>query len=533
MQQPIPNDPISAFPPRNLFSNPSQPRGSDEQQQPDPFDDDLDLSGELGVFEQLDAIKFLLQHFDIEQADPVLFERLKRRTFTVPHAVEQLIKEDAYFSSQLARFYAALASQSGLDLRSSVINFRKDAAMSQTSSESLAEVIVIYCIYRTANAIASPVPRHLVTQLQEIVEITFRTARCGLLSLLQQCRDGLARYQNSYFLSGLTLVDSPGQMFLMDGGIRSKFLSIMGICAQLYLTSNSALLCDISLLIDRLMVGSNAGHELKQVVTNSSNCPLERIEIWLARRKPHNDDLIAACDMLGQRQEIPGDSTMITDTINNALHPVFSDFLRTVMRSNGVPRNALTWKDFESLLADTQLQLDADPESVVSQLSLCQSPAILALEDLRPPGKTYPAGHQQIAGLNPTPQPSESDLLNLKFLTVFPNGQFPASIADCKDCYITCKDCSVAFEFFAAQQSFYLEKIKFPNFPKSCDKCRKVNKLRKEAAGAPAAVLIAADNSQPPVFPDPVSAPATQPFPAAIPAAVDHSHSAWDEDFHF
>ena len=80
MQQPIPNDPISAFPPRNLSSNPSQPRGSDEQQQPDPFDDDLDLSGELGVFEQLDAIKFFLQHFDIQQADPVLFGRLKRRT---------------------------------------------------------------------------------------------------------------------------------------------------------------------------------------------------------------------------------------------------------------------------------------------------------------------------------------------------------------------------------------------------------------------------------------------------------------------
>ena len=86
MQQPISNDPISAFPPRNLFSNPSQPRGSDEQQQPDPFDDDIDLSGELGVFEQLDAIKFVLQHFDVQQADPVLFERLKRRAFTVPHA---------------------------------------------------------------------------------------------------------------------------------------------------------------------------------------------------------------------------------------------------------------------------------------------------------------------------------------------------------------------------------------------------------------------------------------------------------------
>jgi hypothetical protein len=91
--------------------------------------------------------------------------------------------------------------------------------------------------------------------------------------------------------------------------------------------------------------------------------------------------------MLGRREEMPGDSSMIANTINNALHPVFNDFLRTVIRFNGVPRNALTRKDFESLLADTQLQLDADPESVVSQLSLCKSPAILALEDLRPPGK--------------------------------------------------------------------------------------------------------------------------------------------------
>ena len=107
--------------------------------------------------------------------------------------------------------------------------------------------------------------------------------------------------------------------------------------------------------------------------------------------------------------------------------------------------------------------------------------------DLRPPDKIYPVGYQQITGLNPShmesPQPSESDLLNLSFLTVFPNGQFPASIVDCKDCYITCKDCSGAFEFFAAQQIFYLEKIKFPNFPKSCVKCRKVNKLRKEGHG--------------------------------------------------
>jgi hypothetical protein len=61
------------------YSYPSQPRGSDKQQQPDPFDDDLDLRGKLGVFKQLDASKFLLQHFNIRQADPMLVERLKRR----------------------------------------------------------------------------------------------------------------------------------------------------------------------------------------------------------------------------------------------------------------------------------------------------------------------------------------------------------------------------------------------------------------------------------------------------------------------
>ena len=64
-----------------------------------------------------------------------------------------------------------------------------------------------------------------------------------------------------------------------------------------------------------------------------------------------------------------------------------------------------------------------------------------------------------------------------------------------------------------------------------------MNKLRKEAAEAAATVLITADNTQPPAFPDPVSAPVTQPSPAAIPAVVDHSHSAsndaWNEIVEF
>ena len=48
-----------------------------------------------------------------------------------------------------------------------------------------------------------------------------------------------------------------------------------------------------------------------------------------------------------------------------------------------------------------------------------------------------------------------------------------------------------------------------------------MNKLRKEAAAAAATVLIIVDNSQPPAFSDPVSAPVTQPSPAA-----GHPHSA-------
>ena len=87
-------------------------------------------------------------------------------------------------------------------------------------------------------------------------------------------------------------------------------------------------------------------------------------------------------------------------------------------------------------------------------------------------------------------------------MKVFPTGRFPTSAVDCKDCDITCKDCSVLFRFEAAQQCFYIEKIKFPNFPKSCDKCRKENRLKKEAAEA-ATVLIAAS----PILPDPGSDP--------------------------
>ena len=258
--QPVHNDLVSALIVRNLSTVSSRPRDSDEQQ-PVDVGDNLGLCYELGVFEQLDAVKFLLLHFRVEQADPVLFEKLKRRTLIVPHAVERLIREDACFSNQLARFYSALTSQSGSDLQSSVIKFRQDIALSLTRSGSLTEMIVIYCIYRTTNGrkYGTYLNHHFVFQLLEVIEIIFRTSHCDLLLLLQLCRDSLAQNQNCYFLSGLTLADSPepGQMFLLDGRVKSKFMYIMGPCDHIHLTSSSAFLCDISPLNGRRPINNS------------------------------------------------------------------------------------------------------------------------------------------------------------------------------------------------------------------------------------------------------------------------------------
>ena len=60
-----------------------------------------------------------------------------------------------------------------------------------------------------------------------------------------------------------------------------------------------------------------------------------------------------------------------------------------------------------------------------------------------------------------------------------------------------------------------MEKIKFPNFPKSCNKCRKENKLRREAAEASTVLIVAS-----PALLDPVSAPV-------------NTTDAWDEEFQF
>ena len=71
----------------------------------------------------------MLQHFRIDQLDPELFLQLKSRVFTIPHAVEQLIKEDDYFASMLRQFYAALSNEPGLDLRAALQDFKSDAIL--------------------------------------------------------------------------------------------------------------------------------------------------------------------------------------------------------------------------------------------------------------------------------------------------------------------------------------------------------------------------------------------------------------------
>ena len=58
------------------------------------------LCYELGVFEHLDSIKYLMLHFRVEWADPELFARLET-SLTIPHAVECLIQDDVYFQISL------------------------------------------------------------------------------------------------------------------------------------------------------------------------------------------------------------------------------------------------------------------------------------------------------------------------------------------------------------------------------------------------------------------------------------------------
>ena len=284
----------------NLFL--AQP-GSDDA--PYPFSDSIDLTDQLSLRRPLDAVNSLLKHCLINQMDPELFIGLKQRAFTVPHAVDQLIKEDAYFKCLLLQLYAVLQVQTGLGMRAAIFDFRSDAIAHQTFADELVVLILIYCVYRAGSLHDVNVPVSVVGRLQEITEIVFKTPRCDLLHLVRQCGDGIARYENSALLTGASLDDSPGQLFLMDNDIRPKFIHIRVTCASLYLTSNTALLVDIPLLTSRLLVGEIQSRVLKQAAIDGC---LERVENLLARRRPIEQDLESACLMIGELQDFPGES---------------------------------------------------------------------------------------------------------------------------------------------------------------------------------------------------------------------------------
>jgi hypothetical protein len=491
---------LNPDPTRNLF--PDEPLDFDpDVDGPDPFDDDLDLSNESSIARPLDAIKFLLQHFRIDQLDPELFLRLKSRVFTIPHAVEQLIKEDAYFASMLRQFYAALSKESGLDLRAALEDFKSDAVLNLTSVAELVDLVSIYCVYRTKNLSDDVVPDFLVTQSQEVIELAFRTARSRLLQLVQQCTEGSARCDNPELLSGASLVDSPGEIFILSPAIRPKFVKILGICHSLYLTSNCALLADISVLLSRLLVGSADTHALKQ---RTAGAVLERIEVWLSRRVSCVRDLESACVMLDLFQEMPGNNTMISDALDHALHPVFVKILRSVIRLNGVPRNLLSWGDFERLLSDTQLQIDADPAFVSEALALhvkqhaVATPVVAAVPTPAPQG-LVPSALMLSHEKDHLAQVKEAEkLIDLSTLPKA-GSSFPKTPEDCSDCVIDCLDCPQKFLFSAGNQRFYLKNIisqdgTGPHFPVRCDPCRRIKKQR--LAAMPLAVDLSAADDQ-------------------------------------
>ena len=488
------NDPFPD-PARNLFAD-AHHRPDEEL---DPFTSQIDLTDELSLSRPLDAVKFCLNHVRIDQLDPELFNRLKQRAFTVPHAVEQLVKDDRYFKCLLEQLYMALETKTGIDVRAALSDFKSEAALSQTCVDELADLIVIYSVYRAGSLPDVNVPASVVSRLQEVIEIVFRTPRCGLLPLVQECRDGIARSQNSGLLTGFDLHDSPGQLFMINAETRPRFIHIMNTCVSLYLTANTALLVDIPLLISRLVVGETVqSHILKQSVIGGY---LERAEDWLARRRPIKQDLQSACTMIGKLQDFPGDNALITDSLKHALHPVFSETLRLVIRQNGVPRNLLTWDDFESLMSSAQLQHDADPDEVFQAVALQQEKAAIQIQ--RPANQIQPLAVQIQPRL-----PAASARKQVEDIIVdtsklpSPPESFPKTIQEAFDVAVACRDCAARFSFTVSEQDFYIKTMKEPNFPVRCGPCRLAKKLRNgdpvsQQPPAPPANLAIADPDVP------------------------------------
>ena len=222
-------------------------------------------------------------------------------------------------------------------------------------------------------------------------------------------------------------------------------------------------------------------------------CEIERIELWLARRRPRYLELESACGMLNLNSEMPGNTTLITDTLKNVLHPAFSDALRLCIRLNGVPRNHLSWNEFEGLMADAQSQLDADPDLVSDALKKIAQDS--SPQSHRQSNQQQPVLQQPPLQQTQQPNPgiawnaapprakkddmSESDLAKLPP----PPATFPKSLSECQDYAIDCRDYDLKLLFTTTEQEYYIKQIKSedgfgPHFPVRCSKCRYNKKLR-------------------------------------------------------
>ena len=137
---------------------------------------------------------------------------MKGRLSTVQRVVEFLYNDDPHSRAQLnqlAAVYAAFCVDSGLDLRYALLQvFKCEVIDAQTSCDVLADLIVIYVIYRADTANAG-VPVHVCSQLQEVLEIAFRQPRSCLMRFVHQCAQGNARSENCHLLTGDALHDYP------------------------------------------------------------------------------------------------------------------------------------------------------------------------------------------------------------------------------------------------------------------------------------------------------------------------------------
>ena len=193
---------------------------------------------------------------------------------------------------------------------------------------------------------------------------------------------------------------------------------------------------------------------------------------------------------------------------------------------------------------------------------------VLALEDWRPPVEVYQVGFKKIAGLNFEPQPIESEFLNLKLITVFPNVRQGLYLEKIECQYLQAEKygdltCARDLEMFIvgacdkwlpdqwfldfvddkictgkteAECNLKMKREEYKKAQKENNLRRKENKLLKGMGGFKEVDEDPVDTTAPAVLidvqflPDPVSAPA----PANTAADLMNAMAdAWSEEFYF